>query len=80
MLHIYDDRGGVQPPTSYRVEVWTGKEWREAKDQITRPKVPTGGTANTVTFTQVKTDKIRVVFTHQGKARSGVTEAELWRE
>jgi hypothetical protein len=26
------------------------------------------------------TQKLRVVFTHKGKARSGVTELELWQE
>jgi hypothetical protein len=34
--------------------------------------------ANTVTFTPVKTPKLRVVFTNKGKARSGVSEIEIW--
>ncbi len=80
VLHIYDDHGGVQPPEKMRVETWTGTGWLEAKQQVAQPKIPSGGRANTITFTQVKTDKIRVVFTHKGKARSGATEVEIWRQ
>jgi hypothetical protein len=29
-------------------------------------------------FTLVSTSKFRVVFTHKGKARSGITEIEAW--
>ena len=80
VLHLYDDHGGVQPPEHMRVETWTGTHWLEAKQQVAQPKIPSGGRANTITFTQVKTDKIRVVFTHKGKARSGATEVEIWRQ
>jgi hypothetical protein len=79
-LHIYDDRGGVQPPEKYVVQAWTNSEWRDAEDQASKPAVPTGGMANTVTFKQVKTSKVRVVFTNKGKARSGVTEIEAWEK
>ena len=79
-LHIYDDRGGVQPPEKYVVQAWTGGEWRDVENQVNKPAVPTGGMANTVTFKPVKTAKVRVVFTHKGKARSGVTEIEAWSE
>ena len=27
-LAIYDDRGGVQPPSKYEVEYWDGKAWQ----------------------------------------------------
>jgi hypothetical protein len=33
-----------------------------------------------VRFDAVKTSKVRVVFTHRGKARSGVSEVLVWRE
>ena len=80
VVHIYDDHGGVQPPTRMRVEVWTGDAWIEAKRQIARPEVPAGGMANTITFAKVNTAKVRIVFTHKGRARSGATEIEIWRE
>ena len=79
-LHVYDDRGGVQPPERYAVQAWRDGAWRDVEDQKATPEVPTGGTANTVTFKRATTSKIRVVFTNRGKARSGVTEVEAWRE
>lgn len=35
---------------------------------------------NTVRFSRVTTTKLRVVFTHREKSRSGVTELEVWKE
>ena len=79
-IYLYDDRGGVQPPASYTVQYFSDGEWREAANQTKSRAAPTGSAINTVTFTRVTTPRIRVLFTHQGKARSGVTELELWRE
>jgi hypothetical protein len=79
-LYIYDDRGGVQPPEKYRVQTWTGNAWRDADAQSFKPEDSAGGMANTATFTPVATSKFRVVFTHKGKAKSGVTEIEAWGE
>jgi hypothetical protein len=79
-LHIYDDRGGVQPPVNYTVQYWSGMEWRDAARQVKSPLAPVGSAINSVTFDQVTTSKVRVFFTHRGKARSGVTELEAWKE
>jgi hypothetical protein len=79
-LHVYDDRGGVQPPERMTVQAWDGAAWRDVDGQTAKPEVPAGGVRNTVTFERVKTTKLRVVFTHRGNARSGVTEIEVWRE
>ena len=79
-LHIYDDHGGVQPPARYVIQTWTGSEWRDVEHANATPDIPTGGTINTITFSQVKTTKVRVVFTHKDPARSGVTEMEIWKE
>jgi hypothetical protein len=79
-LYLYDDRGGVQPPASYAVQYFLDDEWRDAANQSKSPATPIGGAMNTVTFTKVTTKKVRIVFTHQGNARSGVTELELWKE
>ena len=35
---------------------------------------------NTVTFPKQTASKCRVVFTHQGKSRSGVSEILVWKE
>jgi hypothetical protein len=79
-LYIFDDRGGVQAPTNYVVQVFANGEWSDAAGQVKSPATPTGGAMNTVTFSKATTSKIRVVFTHKGKAKSGVTELELWKE
>jgi hypothetical protein len=80
VLHIYDDGGGVQAPASYGVQYRDGAAWRDALKQQASPAKPRGGAANTVIFTPVKTAKVRVVFTHAGKSRSGLTEIEAWEK
>jgi hypothetical protein len=77
-LYIYDDGGGVQAPEKYTVQCWDGKEWRDVAGQKKSPEAPAGGVRNTVTFPPVTTGKVRVVFTHKGKARSGLSEIEMW--
>ena len=54
--------------------------WRDAANQVKSPTMPASSAMNTVTFAKVTTPKIRVVFTHKGDARSGVTELEIWKE
>jgi hypothetical protein len=77
-LYIYDDGGGVQAPAKYTVQYWDGSAWQDIPEQKKSPETPAGGVRNTVTFPQVKTTKMRVVFTHKDKARSGLSEIELW--
>jgi hypothetical protein len=60
------------------VQFWDGSAWKDAAGQKKSPETPAGGVRNTVTFAQVKAAKVRVVFTHQGKARSGLSEIEVW--
>ena len=79
VLHLYDDRGGVQPPADYAVQVWIDDAWHDVPNASRVPEKPTGSMANAVTFSPVATNKLRIVFTHQGRARSGVTELEVWR-
>ncbi|MFM7149984.1 MAG: discoidin domain-containing protein, partial [Gemmataceae bacterium] len=77
---IYDDRGGVQPPKSYEIETWNGSAWQAIPEQKRAPEKPVGGQFNEVRFAPVTARKVRVVFTHAGKARSGVTEIMIWKE
>ncbi|MBM4004121.1 MAG: carbohydrate-binding protein [Planctomycetes bacterium] len=79
-LHLYDDRGGVQAPEKYTLETWDGAAWVEIPNQDRTPKRPAGGVRNTVRFAAVSTDRLRVLFTHRGQARSGLTEIEVWQE
>jgi hypothetical protein len=80
VLHIYDDRGGVQAPSAYSIEGWNGSEWKAMAQQEKAPAIPTGNMANVVTFTPAEVSKLRVVFTHNGNARSGMTEFEVWEK
>jgi|GEM_PF-6979712 len=79
-LAIYDEgpQGGVQPPLSYTVEIWNGEEWLAIPDQKRLPEKPTGNDWNEVRFKNVTAKKVRVVFTHNGVARSGITEIAIW--
>lgn len=79
-LAIYDDRGGVQAPTKYEVEVWDGKMWQPVKKATYSPEKPTGGQFNEVKFDKTTASKVRVVFTNAGKARSGASEFFVWKE
>jgi len=79
-LHLFDDHGGVQAPASYTLEYWDGTSFKECQNQSKTPKKPAGGRPNEVTFTPVKTQKLRAVFTHKGESRSGLTELEIWAE
>ena len=79
-LYIYDDHGGVQPPADYKVQYFADGAWRDADHQVKAPTAPVGSAVNSVTFTHVTTQKIRVVFMHRGQSRSGVTEMEVWKE
>jgi hypothetical protein len=76
-MGIFDDRGGVQAPDKYSVEWWDGSAWREATNQQRVPEKPLGGAVNRVTFDKVTAAKVRVVFTHKGQSKSGVTEIEV---
>jgi hypothetical protein len=76
-MAIYDDHGGVQPPQSYTVQFFANDMWHDVENPQKSPTKPVGSALNTVTFSPVTTNKIRVVFTHQGDARSGVTEMEI---
>ncbi len=79
-LAIYDDGGGVQPPTSYLIQHWTGAEWRDVSNVKRAPEQPLGSQWNTARFDPVQSTKCRIVFTHKGPARSGVSEVMIWND
>ncbi|MEZ6038182.1 MAG: discoidin domain-containing protein [Planctomycetota bacterium] len=78
VLHVYDDRGGVQPPVAMRVECLAQGVWRALPPLQVVPPRPTGGMANEIRFEPTHVVRLRVVFTHDGAARSGATELEAW--
>jgi hypothetical protein len=79
-LAIYDDRGGVQAPTSYTIEYWDGANWKEPTGASKLPEQPTGGQFNVAKFDPVETEKVRVKFVHRENARSGISEILVWSD
>ena len=79
-LAIYDDRGGVQAPSSYVVQSWTGTEWIDVVNSKRTPQNPIGGQWNEIRFDAVKSTKVRIVFTHRDQSRSGVSEILVWND
>lgn len=79
-LAIYDDRGGVQTPTNYEILAWQQDAWKPVDGFNCSPQQPTGNQWNSARFNPVSASKVRIVFTNQGKARSGVTEVMVWNE
>ncbi len=70
----------MQAPEQYSIQYLDGKTWRDVSNSRISPLRPAGGQFNEASFDPVTTDRIRVVFTHRGKARSGVSEILIWRE
>lgn len=79
-LCVYDDRGGVQPPTAFAFETWDGQAWQPVADAALQPERPVGSAVNTATFAPREARMLRVLFTNRDKARSGVTEILVWKE
>ncbi|MCU0709352.1 MAG: discoidin domain-containing protein [Pirellula sp.] len=77
-LGIYDDRGGVQPPKSYAIEVYRDGNWQRVEREEHRPEKPAGSQWNESRFAPVRSDRVRIVFEHQLPAKSGVTEVMVW--
>jgi len=77
-LYFIDDDDAISAPLSYRLEYWDGEDWLEIPDQKRNLAVPTGRRANTTSFPEIKTAKIRCVL-HPKKGQSvGVSEIEAW--
>lgn len=79
-LAIYDDRGGVQPPSEYSLAIWKNDRWEEIPSVNKDPQQPLGSVWNKVTFSPVTSSRLRISFTSNGNARSGVTEVMVWNQ
>ena len=79
-IAIFDDRGGVQAPGAMRVETFVNGAWKAVEAPLSDPPQPVGGQWNEIRFQPQTTGKIRVVFTHKGEARSGISELLVWEE
>lgn len=79
-LHLYDDKGGVQAPKTYRAQSWQAGHWLDIPQQSKTPSEPLGGACNTLQFPVVETQKVRIIFTNKAPAKSGLTEIEIWEK
>lgn len=73
-LYLWGDGAGVRAPRRYTVLLWTGSEWRNARELSRLPEQPQASARNVVTIQPVRTQKVRVVFEHDLPAVTGVTE------
>jgi hypothetical protein len=79
-LYLYADGRGVAAPRGVRIERWNGNGWDEVPVQARTPAAPTAWGLNTLQLAPVETTRVRVVFTHDLPAASGVTELRIWPE
>ena len=78
ILWLYDDQIGVRAPSSFTIQSWNGSDWVDCTTAQKTPAAPQGGMANVVTFPKILSRKFRVIFTHQNRSSSGVTEFALY--
>ncbi len=79
-VHLYDDRGGVQAPKRFWIEIEKDGQWVAVANEKHVPAAPLGSAQNTVTFDRVTVAKLRVLFENKDQSKSGVTEIEVWKE
>jgi len=68
----------VLPPEAYKLEYWIGDRWAEVSGQRQVLEQPMGRRANTITFPEITTPRVRVVITPKAEATVGLTEFEAW--
>lgn len=73
-LYFWADGRGVTIPRDYAVRYRDGSQWRDATVESRAPAEPTAWATNTVTLAPVETDRVRVVFEHAARGKTGVTE------
>jgi hypothetical protein len=71
----YDDGGGVRTAKDYRLQYWTGSDWTDIPDQIRSPEKPVGNGLNRITFPEITTSRVRLLFTGESV---GVVELQSW--
>ncbi|MCH1493870.1 MAG: discoidin domain-containing protein [Rubripirellula sp.] len=79
-IAIYDDRGGVQAPLSYEIQIKENGQWKPVSEVQLSPERPAGSQWNTAAFPPVSSESLRIVFVNKGGARSGATEVTVWNE
>lgn len=78
-LYIFDDGGGVKPPSGYQIRYWNGEGWADVSNQTKTPSNP-AAFLNTVDFDTVASQKIQIAFTNRNDAYSGLVELEVFKQ
>jgi DUF1680 family protein len=73
-VYWYDDARGVRVPKSARLLQWGGKDWTEIKGADGATLSLKKDTFNTLTFSPITTDKLRLELTGNGRSSTGVIE------
>ena len=76
-LYLYGDGRGVGAPRSYRIEAWDGEAWTAVVERARTPASPRAWALNAVELEPLEISRLRVVFTHDGEMRSGLTELRV---
>ncbi|KAH8884362.1 carbohydrate-binding module family 13 protein [Thozetella sp. PMI_491] len=78
-LYFYDDGGGVQRPSSYDLQYWTGSAWTTVPSQTRSGSTATSNTEIKITFPTLMTSQLRVVAPNKGGGTGwGLAEFQVW--
>ncbi|WP_135555385.1 discoidin domain-containing protein [Paenibacillus cymbidii] len=86
-LYLFNDGGGVQPPSSYAIQFWDDGAWTNVANETHTPAIPTAkelltansvNTLNTALFDAVTSTKARIVLTPKVTASVGLVELEIF--
>ncbi len=79
-LYFLNDGTNIVAPAKYELELFHGGAWQPLPKQKRTPKQAEGHRANTIRFAALDVQKLRAVFNHAKKGRTGLTEFEAWGE
>ena len=68
----------IKAPIAYELEYWNGKIWASIPSQKRIFNIPEANKANTISFSEINTSKLRIVVTPQKGGSVGVSELEAW--
>lgn len=74
-LYLFEDSGKVKAPESYHIKYSTSKDPDNFKDPegvAKTPLLPVGNKMNKAVFEWVDARKVKIIFSHNGKSRTGI--------
>ncbi len=75
-IYLLDGIADIKTPKSFSIEVFKAGKWASVKNK--GPKTLKGRTANTFSFENLKTQKIRVRIAPQENSKVAISELEVW--